>query len=138
MLTMSLRAQYKQLYATVTAENERLRAENGDLLRGLNSHADALRADNARLQARLDRAQQELDKARRLVAAAQAGGGAAAVAAAARAEAPDVARELEGVGEDENLFELRIERGALEVSVDVATFVTVDFYDHPTQARPSP
>ena len=129
--------QYKKLYTGVSAENEQLRAENGDLLRGLSAHSDALRAENARLHARLDRAQQELDKLRKLLEAAQRGGGGGGGGAAADDKAAEgVSKaDLEGVGEDQNLLELRIERADLEVSVDVGTFFTVDFYDHPTQVR---
>ena len=130
--------QYKKLYARVTAENEQLRADNGDLLRNVSSHSDSLRAENERLLARLDRLQQEIDKLRKLLEAAQSGGttGGGANVGGEIVEGGGASKEdLEGVGEDQNLFELRIERADLEVSVDVGTFFTVDFYDHPTQVR---
>jgi hypothetical protein len=43
--------------------------------------------------------------------------------------------DLDGIAEDQNLFEVRIEAAELEVAADVATFFTIDFYDHPTQVR---
>jgi hypothetical protein len=129
--------QYERLYTSVTAENERLRAENGELLRGLNSHSEALRAENSRLQARLDRTQQEFERVRKMHDATQAPAGSTSVTALHGAAG---VAELDGVAEDQNLFELRIDKGDLDVSSNVASFITVDFYDHPTQVysnRPS-
>jgi hypothetical protein len=125
--------QYERLYISVTAENERLRAENGELLRGLNSHAERLRAENSTLQVRLDRTQQELEKLRKMHAAAQSPCGLSKAVTTPHGVAG--VPELDGIAEDQNLFELRIDKGDLDVSSHVATFITLDFYDHPTQVQ---
>jgi septal ring factor EnvC (AmiA/AmiB activator) len=128
--------QYKKMYEGLKEENDKLRAENGDLLCGLHAHADTLRADNERLKARLDRAQQELARQRRLIdggaAAAQMPGNEVSPSAGAAANG---VKDLEGVAEDQNLFEVRIEKAELDVGAEVGTFVTVDFYDHLTQVH---
>jgi hypothetical protein len=136
LLTRQGEMQYKQLYEGLKIENEKLRAENGDLLCGLHAHADTLRADNERLKSRLDRTQQELERQRQLLDGATA---AAEMRRGAEAEAVPAAgassKVLEGVSDEQNLFELRIERAELNVGADVGTFVTVDFYDHLTQVQ---
>jgi hypothetical protein len=132
---LSFSVQYKKLYTEVSAENETLRAENGDLGRRLSSHADALRKENATLAARVDRAQQELERLRQQLARRVCGGCGGSIAPGPDEAGATSEKDLEGIAEDQNLFEVRIEKGELEVSADVGTFFTLDFYDHPTQAR---
>lgn len=127
-------AQYKQLYYELKSENDKLRTENGDLLCAQQAHVDQLHSENDRLKARLDRAQQELQRARQ----PQDGASAARDRSSADVQHQEAAAaasgaDLEGVADDQNLFELRIEGAELNVGADVGTFVTVDFYDHLTQ-----
>ena len=114
-------------------ENKRLRAENGELLQGLNKEMQALQLENSRLQAQLERAERDLAAAR--LAATDAVKVTAPAVPSSEAAPED---ELVDLNPNENIFELQIVLAELTVGPQVTTFFTLDFFDHATQVRPLP
>jgi DNA repair exonuclease SbcCD ATPase subunit len=115
--------QFKKLYQEVKDENLKLRTQNGDISQALNQEMRALQRDNCKLQQLLERAESDL---RNLMEKSN--------------DQPVKAREVEtgesdlaGLQPDENVFEVKIESGELNVDSEVSTFLTLDFFDHATQ-----
>jgi DNA repair exonuclease SbcCD ATPase subunit len=115
--------QFKKLYQEVKDENLKLRTQNGDISQALNQEMRALQRDNCKLQQLLERAESDL---RNLMEKSN--------------DQPVKVREVEtgesdlaGLQPDENVFEVKIESGELNVDSEVSTFLTLDFFDHATQ-----
>jgi hypothetical protein len=121
--------QYQKLYREVADENLRLRTENGDISQALNGEMLALQNENRKLQSQLEVAESDLIKA------------SSAFMETAHEQHKKVQEagedEIDNLQADENIFEVQIIEGSLNVDSQVNTFFTLDFYDHATQVSSS-